>query len=166
MPCDWLKGKTPFKRRFSFKRRLKRHKTIRIENDTKTPFWTKLSALPLYIRFTFSLPWTTLFLLPFHWHRHLYSFYFFHVIGNYIRFTFSLTSTTIFVLPFQWHRQINSLHIFNDIDNYIRFAFSVILTIIYSLCLFTNIDDYIRFTISMTSTTIVVLPFFQWQRRL
>ena len=36
MPCDWPKGTTPFQRRFSFKRRLKRHKTIRFENDTKT----------------------------------------------------------------------------------------------------------------------------------
>ena len=35
MPCDWLKGKTPFKRLFSFKRRLKRQKT-RFENDTET----------------------------------------------------------------------------------------------------------------------------------
>ena len=41
MHCDWLKGKTQFKRRYSFERRLKRHKTIRFENDTKTPFWTK-----------------------------------------------------------------------------------------------------------------------------
>ena len=48
MLCDWLKGKTPFKRRFYFKRRLKRHKKIRFENDTKTPFWTNKSALPLY----------------------------------------------------------------------------------------------------------------------
>ena len=35
----WLaekKKKTPFKRLFSFKRSLKRHKTIRFENDTKT----------------------------------------------------------------------------------------------------------------------------------
>ena len=49
MPCDWLKGKTPVERSFFFKRRLKRHKTIRFENDTETAFRTKKSALPLYL---------------------------------------------------------------------------------------------------------------------
>ena len=53
LSCGWLKGKTLFQCRFSFKRRLKRHKTIRLENDTKTPFWTKkIGVATVYVLYT------------------------------------------------------------------------------------------------------------------